>query len=72
MNTKPCYRICVDGYLDERWLYWFDDCQVDYLDGGRTLITIIAIDQASLFGIINRIRDLGLILVSVDSDRGSD
>ena len=65
VNTKACYHICVNGHLDERWLDWFDDYTVDYLDGGRTLITATVVDQAQLFGVINLLRDLGLELISV-------
>ncbi len=68
VDTNACYHICVNGHLDERWLDAFDDYTVDYLDGGRTLITVTVVDQARLFGVINRIRDLGLELILVQKD----
>ena len=68
MNTNACYQICVYGRLDERWLRWFEDHTVVYLDNGRTLIVLTAVDQSALFGVINRIRDLGLELISVQKD----
>ena len=68
MNTNAYYHIVVNGRLDERWLRWFDGHTVDYLDNGKTLIVLTAVDQPALFGVINRIRDLGLELVSVQKD----
>lgn len=68
MNTNACYHITVNGRLDERWLRWFEGHTVAYLDNGRTLIVLTAVDQPALFGVINRIRDLGLELISVQKD----
>ncbi len=68
MNTNACYHIYVNGRLEERWLYWFEGHSVDYLDNGKTLIVLTAVDQPALFGVINRIRDLGLELISVQKD----
>ncbi len=68
MNTNACYHIYVDGRLDERWLRWFEGHTVVYLDNGKTLIVLTAVDQSALFGVINRIRDLGLELISVQKD----
>ncbi len=65
MNTSACYEIVVNGRLDERWLGWFEGHKVVYLDNGETLIVLTAVDQPALFGVINRIRDLGLELISV-------
>ena len=68
MNTTACYQIVVNVQLDERWLRWFEDHTVDYLDNGKTLIVLTAVDQSALFGVINRIRDLGLELISIQKD----
>ena len=68
MNTNACYHITVNGRLDERWLGWFEGHTVDYLDNGKTLIVLTAVDQPALFGVINRIRDLGLELISVQKE----
>jgi hypothetical protein len=67
MNTNACYHITVNGRLDERWLRWFEGQTVVYLDNGKTLIVLTAVDQPALFGVINRIRDLGLELLSVQN-----
>ena len=68
MNTNACYHVIVNGRLDERWLGWFEGHKVDYLDNGTTLIVLTDVDQPGLFGVLNRIRDLGLELISVQKD----
>lgn len=68
MNTNACYHITVNGRLNERWLRWFESHTVDYRDNGTTLIVLTDVDQPALFGVINRIRDLGLELISVQRD----
>jgi len=65
MNRNACYEICVNGRLEERWLRWFEGHTVTYLDNGTTLIVLTAVDQPALFGVLNRIRDLGLELILV-------
>ena len=68
MSTNACYHVVVNGRLDERWLGWFEGHKVDYLDNGTTLIVLTDVDQPGLFGVLNRIRDLGLELISVQKD----
>lgn len=68
MNRNACYQIYVYGRLDERWLRWFEGHTVVYLDNGKTLIVLTDVDQPALFGVINRIRDLGLELISVQKE----
>ena len=68
MNRNACYQIYVNGRVDERGLRWFEGHKVTYLDNGKTLIVLTAVDQPALFGVINRIRDLGLELISVQKD----
>ncbi len=58
------YQIRVRGRLDPRWEEWFDDLTIT-VDGGDTLITGPVVDQAALHGLLRRVRDLGLPLVSV-------
>ena len=70
MSTNACYHIVVNGRFDERWLRWFEGHTVIYPDNGKTLIVLVDVDQPALFGVINRIRDLGLELISVQKDDG--
>ena len=64
-ETKPVlYQIRIEGHLDERWLRWFEGLDVASLPEGETVISG-EMDQSALHGVLNRIRDLGLVLISV-------
>jgi hypothetical protein len=58
------YEIRVEGVLDNRWAIWFDGLQVTS-DGTQTVIVGLLADQAALHGVLAKIRDLGLCLISV-------
>ncbi len=58
------YQIHIKGHLDEHWMRWFEGLEVTQHPDGETVISG-AMDQAALHGILNRIRDLGLELISV-------
>jgi hypothetical protein len=68
MSTNACYHVVVNGRLEERWFRWFEDHTIEHLDDGTTLIALTNVDQPALFGVLNRIRDLGLELISVQKD----
>jgi ubiquinone/menaquinone biosynthesis C-methylase UbiE len=59
------YQIYIKGHLDERRMRWFDGLAVARLPDGKTLISGPILDQAALHGLLNRIRDLGMELISV-------
>jgi hypothetical protein len=59
------YRIRIAGQLDARWAAWFAGLTIT-LVGGDTLITGPVVDQAALQGLLKRVRDLGMPLVSVN------
>lgn len=63
----PLYQIRIKGHLDDRWLRWFESLTVSQQPTGETVISG-EMDQAALFGVLNRIRDLGLELVSVQRE----
>ena len=58
------YEIRVKGILDQRWTAWFEDLQVN-TDGEETVLSGPLADQAALHGLLIKVRDLGLFLVSV-------
>jgi hypothetical protein len=64
-RAKACYLIRVRGTLDPRWSAWFDGLTIVNDEGGTTMLSGEFTDQAALFGLISRIRDLGLELLSV-------
>jgi len=66
------YEIKVKGCLDPGWSEWFADLKITYLDGNITLLYGFLPDQAGLHGLLERIRDLNLILISVTSDNPSN
>ena len=61
------YRICIAGILDPRWSVWFDGMAIVHDARETTLLTGL-VDQAALYGIIARLRDLGLTLLSISRD----
>ena len=68
MNTADepgWYEIRFQGRLDDKWVDWFDGLALDPQPEGVTLLSGPVIDQAALHGVLARLRDLGLPLVSV-------
>ncbi len=65
MNATDTYEIRVQGRLDDRWTAWFDGMELVTTGDGCTLLRGAVVDQAALHGLIQKVRDLGLPLVSV-------
>lgn len=59
------YEIRIEGHLDDRWQDWFDGMSIKLEEDGTTLLSGPVPDQPALYGILRRVRDLGLPLVSV-------
>ena len=59
------YRIRIKGRLDDDWSEWFDDLTVTSDEHGETTLCGPVIDQAALFGLLAKVRDLNLPLLSV-------
>ncbi len=69
-------EIRIKGELDERWAEWFAGLELTRLEGDGTLLSGVLPDQAAIYGVLERLRDLNLILISVTCDapatRGSN
>jgi hypothetical protein len=59
------YEIRIEGILDERWSSWFDGLDVRSAGQNETIIVGPVADQAALHGLLSRVNDLGLVLISV-------
>ena len=64
------YEIRLAGHLDAHWATWFDGLTVSHEADGTTVISGLVTDQAALHGLLQRVRDLGLPLVSVNRVEG--
>jgi len=64
-NQPQRYEIRLKGHLDDRWADWFEDLTITLDDNGDTLLTGPVIDQAALHGLLKKVRDLGLPLLSI-------
>jgi hypothetical protein len=59
------YEIKIKGHLDQYWSDWFASLVLTHLEGNETLLAGELPDQAALYGLLERIRDLNLTLISV-------
>ena len=60
------YQIRIKGHLDRHWANWFEGLTITALDNGDTLLTGTVIDQAALYGLLRKVRDVGMPLLSVN------
>ena len=69
-GTEPVwpavYQIRIEGHLGRAWTGWFAGLSIALEDNGDTLLTGAVVDQAGLHGVLKRVRDLGVPLVSVN------
>ena len=60
------YQIRIKGHLDDRWADWFEGLTLTREDNGETLLTGPVVDQSALHGLLKKVRDLGMPLISVN------
>jgi len=65
-DQPSVYQIRISGHLDCKWSYWFDGMTVTLEDDGDTLLIGPVADQAALHGLLKKVRDLGMTLVSIN------
>ncbi len=59
------YEIRVEGHLGDSWSPWFEGMAIRHTEGGETVLTGSLVDQTALHGVLMKVRDLGLPLVTV-------
>jgi len=62
----PIYQIRVKNHLDSQWMDWFGGMTITLEEDGVSLLTGPVVDQAALHGLLKKVRDLGLSLLSVN------
>jgi hypothetical protein len=65
-SQQIMYQIRIKGHLDRRWRDWFEGMSISLENNGDTLITGPVVDQSALHGLVKKVRDLGLPLISVN------
>ena len=65
-RPSQAYRLRIRGHLDPGWSAWFDHLAITQEDDGTTTLTGPLVDQAALYGLLGRLRDLGATLLGVE------
>ncbi len=63
-DRPTIYQIRIEGHLGARWANWFGGMTITPEEGGETLLTGPVADQAALHGLLRKVRDLGMPLIS--------
>jgi hypothetical protein len=66
-DQSKVFEIRIQGHLSQQWMDWFAGLTLTLEEDGNTLLSGPVVDQSALHGILKRIRDLGLPLLSVNS-----
>jgi hypothetical protein len=64
LDEPMVYQIRIEGHLGAKWTAWFGDVSITLEDNGETLLTGPVVDQAALHGLLRKVRDLGMPLIS--------
>ena len=65
-HETGCYEIRILGHLDNRWADWFEGMRITLEDNGETRLSGLVADQSALYGLLRKVRDLGMPLLSVN------
>jgi hypothetical protein len=66
VTTPTFYQIKIKGHLDQQWSAWFDDLAITHEPNGETLLSGPVVDQAALYGLLLKIHNLNLTLLSLN------
>ena len=66
-SNAKVYEIRLKGHLEARWVKWFDGLAITLDENGNTLLSGPVVDQAALHGLLKKVRDVCLPLLSVNS-----
>jgi hypothetical protein len=64
-SQPTIYQVRIAGHLDNSWADWFDGLAVSPQADGTTILTATIVDQAALYGLLRKVRDLGMPLLTV-------
>ena len=70
-DQPKIYQIRLKGHLGSQWTDWFEGLTITLEEDGDTLLTGPVVDQAALHGLLKKVRDLGMPLISVGPVEGS-
>ena len=65
MDAPHVYEIRIEGHLADRWSAWFDGLMICNEPNGETSLTGLLTDQAALYGVLSKLHNLNLVLISV-------
>ena len=65
-------EIRIKGQIDEHWSDWFEGLTVTHTDRDETVLTGLVVDQSAMYGLLAKLRDLGLPLLSVSTSEMDD
>ena len=65
-NQQTVYQFRIKGHLGQQWLNWFEGLTATLEEDGNTLLSGTVVDQSALHGILKKIRDLGMPLLSMN------
>ncbi len=71
-DQPTTYQVRIKGHLGPEWADWFGGLEITLENNGDTLLTGLVADQAALHGLLRRVRDLGMPLVSVSPMKGGE
>ena len=67
-SQPKIYQIRIKGHLSHQWTDWFEGLTITLEDNGVTLLRGLVVDQAALYGLLRKVRDLGMPLLAVNRD----